>query len=86
MFKVNNKDKKRPHWLCDDVIIANFEYISNLFPVSVFDFEQVNVFWELPETYIYRYLQNNPFLEIFPRKHQWWSSFSIINQCPILVK
>ena len=43
MFKVSNKTPGRRHWRCSCVFIVNFEHISHIFPVSIFNFEQVNV-------------------------------------------
>ena len=47
MFKVNNKNTRRP----SDVLIVNFEHISPTFSsVPIVDFEQVNVTWDALKT------------------------------------
>ena len=47
MFKVNNKNTRRP----SDVLIVNFEHISPTFSsVHIVDFEQVNVTWDALKT------------------------------------
>ena len=53
MLKVNNKNTRttstpeRRHWHRSGVFIVNFEHISLFSSVSIVDFEQVNVRWDL---------------------------------------
>ena len=43
MFKVNNRDTGKRHWLRSDVFIVNFTYFTRYSSASIVDFEQVNV-------------------------------------------
>ena len=45
MFKVNNKNDFNE--VVFGIFIVNFKYISHFFFVSVVDFEQVNVCWDV---------------------------------------
>ena len=47
MFKVNNQNIRKRQRRCSGVFIVKFEHISHLFSVSVVDFEQINVSWEM---------------------------------------
>ena len=46
MFKVNNRDTGKRHWLRSDVFIVNFTYFTRYSSAYLVDFEQVNVSWE----------------------------------------
>ena len=41
------KKPERLQWLCSGVFIVNFEQISQIAIVSIFDFEQANTGWTL---------------------------------------
>ena len=47
MIKVNNKDTRKRHWPCSDVFVVNFTYFTRCSSVSIVEFEQLNVDYEL---------------------------------------
>ena len=47
VFKINNKNTRKTSLTSFGVFIVNFVLISHFFSVSVVEFEQVNVNWDI---------------------------------------
>ena len=69
MFKVNNKNDFNE--VVFGIFIVNFKYISHFFYVSVVDFEQVTVCWDVSACSIVRLegIYLSPFLALNEKKN-----------------